>query len=60
MTKIDWKINIEYLAAKVAKEYGVDSVAFIFARYDATNFEDLSPCFYEDVFGDLMQMDADS
>lgn len=60
MTKIDWEINIENLAASVAEKYGEAVVDGIFARYDATSFEDLNPCYYTDVFGDLMLMDEDS
>lgn len=59
MTKLDWKINIEDMAARVAESYGQEVVASIFARYDATCLEDLSPCFYGEVFGDLMLIDAD-
>ena len=40
-------------------EYGSQAVNGTFARYDATSFEDVSPAFYWDVFGDLMQMDED-
>ncbi len=59
MTKLDWEINIENLAARIAETYGPETVASVFARYDATCFEDLCPCYYSEVFGDLMQMDAD-
>jgi hypothetical protein len=33
--------------------------ASVFARYDATDFEDLNPAHYDQVFGDLMLIDAD-
>ncbi len=59
MTKMDWQINIENLAARVGETYGSDVAASVFARYDATNFEDLSPADYDQVFGDLMLIDAD-
>lgn len=59
MTKMDWQINIENLAARVAETYGSDVAASVFARYDATDFEDLSPAYYDQVFGDLMLIDAD-
>ena len=60
MTKLDWKINIENLAASVAEAYGKETVKGIFTRFDATCFDDLSPSYYADVFSDLMLMDADS
>lgn len=59
MTKLDWEINIEILAARVTETYGSDVAASVFARYDATCFEDLNPCYYEEVFGELMQVDED-
>lgn len=59
MRKLDWEINIENLAARVAETYGSDVAEAVFARYGATCFEDLSPCYYSEVFGDLMQMDSD-
>lgn len=59
MTKLDWRINIENLAVRVAETYGSEVVAFVFARYDATCFDDLSFAFYDQVFGDLMLIDAD-
>ena len=59
MDRNDWKINIENLSDLVANKYGSQAVNGTFARYDATSFEDLSPAFYWDVFGDLMQMDED-
>ena len=59
MTKFDWEINIENLAEKVAETYGSDVVASVFARYDATCFDDLSSANYDEIFGDLMLIDAD-
>ena len=59
MTKMDWQINIENLAARVAETYGSDVAASVFARYDATDFEDLSPAYYDQVFGDLILIDED-
>ena len=59
MTKMDWQINIENLAARVTETYGSDVAASVFARYDATDFEDLSPAYYDQVFGDLMLIDED-
>ena len=59
MTKMDWQINIENLAARVAETYGSAVAASVFARYDATDFEDLSPAYYDQVFGDLILIDED-
>ena len=54
MTNLDWQINIESTAASVAAKYGNDVAASVFRRYDAIDFEDLSPFYYSEVFGDLM------
>lgn len=59
MTRDDWQINIEILAERVADKYGTEVAQAAFIRAGATCFEDLSPSFYEEVFGDLMQMDED-
>jgi hypothetical protein len=60
MTKKDWRINIENLAASVSAEYGSEVAASVFRRYDATCFEDLSPIYYDEVFGDLLLIDSDN
>lgn len=59
MTRSDWEINIENLAARVAEKYGDSAARGVFQRVDATCFDDLSPYYYDEVFGDLMQMDED-
>ena len=59
MNKYDWEINITDLASRVADKYGSEVVASAFHRFGATCFEDLSPAYYNEVFGDLMQMDED-
>ena len=59
MTRTDWEINIENLAARVAEKYGEAAVRGAFQRVGATCFDDLSPCYYDEVFGDLQQMDED-
>ncbi len=59
MTKTDWEINIENTAASVAAKYGNEVAASVFKRYGATYFEDLSPIYYSEVFGDLMLIDED-
>ena len=60
MTKIDWEINIENYAARVAEKYGMEMVKSVFKRYGATGFYNLNPCYYDEVFGDLMLMGEDS
>lgn len=60
MTKLDWEINIENLATSVAEAYGKETVEGVFARFDATCFDDLNPSYYGDLFSDLMLMVADS
>lgn len=59
MTKNDWRINIEAIAESVAAKYGNEVAESAFTPYDATCFEDLSPAYYWDVFGNLQQMDED-
>lgn len=59
MTKNDWRINIEALAASVSAKYGKEVAESAFTPYDATSFDDLSPAYYWDVFGNLQQMDED-
>ena len=58
MMNLDWQINIENLAERVTATYGSEVVASVFARYDATSFEDLNPAYYDQVFGDLVQIDG--
>ena len=60
MTKQDWRINIENLAASVSGEYGNEVAESVFKRYGATGFEDLSPIYYDEVFGDLLLIDSDN
>lgn len=59
MTRTDWEINITNLAERVAEKYGESAARGAFQRVGATCFEDLSPAYYDEVFGDLMQMDED-
>lgn len=59
MSRTDWEIIIEDLAARVAEKYGIASVAWVFQEHNATWFDNLHPCYYWDVYGNLMQMDAD-
>lgn len=55
-----WQVNIENDAEKVCSIYGTDAVSGVFARYDSTCFEDLSPSYYWEVFGDLELMINDN
>lgn len=59
MTRTDWQINIENLVASVTEKVSAEAARTPFANVGATCFEDLNPCYYDQVFGDLMQMDAD-
>lgn len=59
MTKQDkemWRINIENAADEASSIHGAAAVGGVFARYDATCFEDLSSSYYVEVFGDLELM----
>ena len=60
MIKQDWRIIIENLAASVSAEYGSEVVESVFRRYGATCFENLSPIYYDEVFGDLLLIDTDN
>ena len=60
MTRQDWQITIENLAASVSAEYGSEVAESVFKRYGATCFEDLSPIYYDEVFGDLLLIDSDN
>ena len=59
MTRMDWRINIENLAAEVAAKCGNDVARSAFTACDATCFDDLSPANYWEVFGNLQQIAAD-
>lgn len=60
MTRQDWQINIESLAASISAEYGSEVAESVFRRYGATCFENLSPIYYDEVFGDLLLIDSDN
>lgn len=55
-----WRINIENDADQVCSIYGAATVDGVFKRYDATCFDNLSPSYYEEVFGDLELMINDN
>ena len=48
-----WRINIENAVDAVCRIYGADVVKYVFYRYSATNFDDLSSGNYAYVFSDL-------
>lgn len=48
-----WRTNIENSADTVSKLYGPKVATSVFQRYDATSFDNLSPFYYWEVFGDL-------
>lgn len=48
-----WEINIENAASRVYSICGSEVVESVFRRYDAHGFDDLDPCYYAEVFGDL-------
>lgn len=53
MTKQDkemWHINIENAADEASSIHGTAAVGGVFARYDATCFDDLSPSHYTEVY----------
>lgn len=55
-----WRTNIQNDATEVASLYGSEIARGIFQRYDATCFENLSPSYYWEVFGDLELMINDN
>lgn len=55
-----WRINIENAADEASSIHGIAAVNGVFARYDSTCFDDLSPSYYWDVFGDLEMMASDN
>lgn len=59
MTNLDWRINIENLALRVAEKYGKQVAQSAFERFGATCIDNLDTSHYEDVFSDLMVIDSD-
>lgn len=55
-----WRINIENMADEVSGTYGANVARSVFQRYDATDFDNLSPCYYDEVFGLLELMTCDN
>ena len=53
MKHSDWMLNLENTATAVARNYGYDEVKSILAKYGATTLNNLSSCYYGEVFGEL-------
>jgi hypothetical protein len=58
--KENWRANIESDAYEASSIYGGEAVRGVFARSDATSFDDLNPSYYWEVFGDLELMINDN
>ncbi len=54
-----WQISIEQAAAFIESQVGADTVIAVFAKYGATCFEDLSPCYYSEAFNELSAIETD-
>lgn len=56
MTKHDkqnWIDNIQNAADEVASQLGKDTVMHTLRKYGASSIENLSPCYYTEVFNEL-------
>ena len=53
MSKKDWIINLENVAADVATLLGKETVQHVLQKYGAKSIDDLSPCYYSEVFDEL-------
>ena len=51
-----WEDNINLYSSLNEQQYGREAVQFVFKQYDATNFYDLNPSFYSDIFYELYGM----
>lgn len=60
MSKKDWIINLENAAAAVAALLGKETVQHILQKYDAKSIDDLSPCYFSEVFDELDFMANDA
>ena len=54
-----WRISIEQSADFIEKQLGAATVKAIFQKYNATCLDDLNPCYYSEVFGELYQYEVD-
>ena len=59
MSKEDWIANLGNVSSSVASNLGSEAVDFVFAKYGATNIEDLSESHYSEVFSELYLMSQD-
>ena len=59
MTNEEWITNLESVANIVASNLGSDTLNFVFAKYGATNIEDLSESHFSEVFSELYLMSQD-
>lgn len=59
MTRTEWELNIENLVTRVTEKYGAATAKGAFQRFGATCLDDLPTYYYDEVFGYLMQIDAD-
>jgi hypothetical protein len=53
MSKADWEINIKNSASAVSSIMDAKTVEFVFQKYGASDFDDLSPSQYAEVWDDL-------
>ncbi len=60
MNKKEWILNLENAAAEVATLWGQETVQHILQKYDAKSIDDLSPCYYSEVFDELDFMANDA
>ena len=60
MSKKDWIINLENAAADVATLLGKETVQHILQKYNAKSINDLSPCYYSEVFDEFDFMTSDA
>ena len=60
MCKKDWIINLENAATEVATLCGKETVQHVLQKYNARSIEDLSPCYYSEVFDELDFMANDA
>lgn len=54
-----WQISIEQTTDFVRKQLGAETIKAIFQKYNASCLEDLNPCYYPEVFGELYQYEVD-
>lgn len=59
MDNDNWQISIEQTADFVVRYLGEETVQAIFQKYNVSHLDDLNPCYYSEVFGELYQYEAD-